>query len=66
MRDGTTVSLIDLGLATACETCESEIEFSADSAEGLCRKCGLSFLLDETIIRTGEQAGARGGLGGVA
>lgn len=41
-----TESLIDLGLAVACETCESEIELDTSSSEGLCRQCGLAFLLD--------------------
>ncbi len=40
-------SLILLGLAVLCETCESEIDVSDDAAErGICRHCGVAFLLD--------------------
>ena len=41
-----TESLIELGLAVVCETCESEIELGADPAEGICRQCGLAFLIE--------------------
>ena len=41
-----TESLVELGLAVICETCESEIELGTDSAEAVCRQCGLAFLLD--------------------
>jgi hypothetical protein len=52
-----TESLVDLGLAVACETCESEIELDTGSTEAICRQCGLAFLLDtgtkpESTIRT--------------
>lgn len=57
-----TESLIDLGLAVACETCESEIELDASSSEGLCRQCGLSFLLDGPAA----DAGGRDGLARLA
>jgi hypothetical protein len=58
-----TESLIDLGLAVACETCESEIELDASSDEvGLCRQCGLSFLLDGPAA----DAGGRDGLARLA
>ena len=43
-----TESLVDLGLAMVCETCESEIEIDVEASEGLCRQCGLAFLLDDT------------------
>ena len=41
-------SLIDLGLALTCETCESEIDFPDDASSevGICRECGLAFLVD--------------------
>lgn len=45
-----TESLIDLGLAVVCETCESEIEIGADPAEGICRQCGLAFLVEPDAI----------------
>jgi hypothetical protein len=57
-----TESLVDLGLAVTCETCESEIELDATSCEGLCRQCGLSFLLDGPAT----SAGGRSGLGRLA
>ena len=41
-----TESLVDLGLAVTCETCESEIELGATPSEAVCRHCGLAFLLD--------------------
>jgi hypothetical protein len=45
-----------------CETCESEIELDAASSEGLCRQCGLSFLLDGPATH----AGGRDGLAALA
>jgi hypothetical protein len=46
-------SLVEQGLALVCETCECEIDFVDDaSAEvGLCRQCGLAFLLEPTVAR---------------
>jgi predicted RNA-binding Zn-ribbon protein involved in translation (DUF1610 family) len=41
-----TESLVDLGLAVTCETCESEIELGDDPTEAVCRQCGLAFLID--------------------
>jgi hypothetical protein len=52
-----TESLVDLGLAVTCETCESEIELDAASSEGLCRQCGLSFLLDGPATHAGGRDG---------
>jgi hypothetical protein len=41
-------SLADLGLALVCETCECEIDFTDDLASevGICRQCGMAFLVD--------------------
>ena len=47
-------SLVDLGLALVCETCECEIDFpDATTAEvGVCRECGIAFLVD-AVMTTG-------------
>ncbi len=41
-------SLIDLGPALVCETCECEIDFADDLASevGICRQCGVAFLVE--------------------
>ncbi len=40
-------SLVNLGLAVVCETCESEIDVLDHAADhGVCRHCGVAFLLD--------------------
>lgn len=40
-------SLVDLGLALVCETCECEIDFTDELSDvGLCRQCGIAFLVD--------------------
>jgi hypothetical protein len=41
-------SLVDLGLALVCETCECEIDFPDATATevGVCRECGIAFLVD--------------------
>ncbi len=41
-------SLVDLGLDLVCATCRSEIDFpdDTDAGVGLCRQCGMAFLLD--------------------
>lgn len=52
-----TESLVDLGLAVTCETCESELELDATSSEGLCRQCGLAFLLDSPTTHAGGRSG---------
>jgi hypothetical protein len=43
-------SLVDLGLALVCETCECEIDFpDATTADvGVCRECGIAFLVDRS------------------
>jgi predicted amidophosphoribosyltransferase len=46
-----TESLVELGLAVICETCESEIEPGTDPAEGICRQCGLAFLVEPDAVR---------------
>lgn len=40
-------SLVSTGLALTCETCESEIEFPDEIASeiGICRQCGMAFLV---------------------
>lgn len=46
----TTGSLAVLGLAIVCDTCESEIDLMDDAAErGVCRHCGMAFLLDDPM-----------------
>lgn len=42
MSDG----LTSYGLSIVCETCESDIYFADDHESGLCRTCGLAFLID--------------------
>jgi hypothetical protein len=46
-------SLVDLGLALVCETCECEIDFpdEATAEVGICRQCGLAFLLESPGAR---------------
>lgn len=45
-------SLVNLGLAVVCETCESEIDVLDDAADhGVCRHCGIAFLLDSDAVR---------------
>jgi hypothetical protein len=41
-------SLELIGLATACETCEGEIDLPEDLESGIamCRQCGIAFLVD--------------------
>lgn len=40
-------SLLNLGLAVVCGTCESEIDVDDEQAErGVCRPCGVAFLID--------------------
>lgn len=40
-------SLVSLGLTVVCETCESEIDvLDDDIGRGVCRHCGIAFLLD--------------------
>ncbi len=39
-------SLVDLGLSLVCETCESEIDFTGAADAGICRQCGLAFLVE--------------------
>jgi hypothetical protein len=49
-------SLIDSGLAMVCETCESEIDFPDEIASevGICRQCGMAFL----VGALGEESGS--------
>ena len=48
MNDGAaSVGLSARGMATVCETCESDIDFPDDYADiGVCRQCGVAFLVD--------------------
>ena len=41
-------SLELIGLAMVCETCEGEIDLPEDleSGTGICRQCGIAFLVD--------------------
>lgn len=46
MDDGLTT----LGLSVTCEACESDLDFVDAFAEvGVCRQCGIAFLVDHTI-----------------
>ncbi|MGA8851836.1 MAG: hypothetical protein WB508_08960 [Aeromicrobium sp.] len=46
-------SVVSLGLAVVCETCESEIDLLDGSADhGVCRHCGIAFLLDSGAVRS--------------
>ena len=40
-------SLVEVGAALVCETCESEIDFPDEIASevGICRQCGIAFLV---------------------
>jgi hypothetical protein len=41
-------SLRHIGLALICETCDGEIDLPEDleSGNGICRQCGIAFLVD--------------------
>lgn len=42
-------SLVNLGLAVVCETCESEIDLLDEpDTLGVCRHCGIAFMFDAT------------------
>jgi hypothetical protein len=49
-------SLVDLGLALVCETCECEIDFPDDLASevGICHHCGVAFLVEAPAARSGS------------
>lgn len=51
-------SLTDLGLALVCETCECEIDFTDDLASevGICRQCGMAFLVDVAAAGSGSRS----------
>ena len=51
-------SLVDLGAALVCETCECEIDFPDDLASevGICRECGIAFLLDAPVAGSGTRS----------
>ena len=56
-------SLVDEGLHMVCETCESEIDFPDEIASevGICRQCGIAFLvgrLEESIEESSGGASA--------
>jgi hypothetical protein len=48
-------SLVDLGLALVCETCECEIDFPDELASevGVCRECGIAFLVEPPAAHSG-------------
>jgi hypothetical protein len=54
MNDGLTPS----GLSVVCETCESDIDFLDGFAEdmGVCRQCGIAFLVDAPERSTSDPA----------
>jgi hypothetical protein len=49
---GKNESPTDLGMELVCETCESELDFLDDgrSDTGVCRQCGIAFLIDVTAL----------------
>ena len=51
-------SLVDLGLALMCDTCESEIDFPDElsSEMGICRQCGMAFLVETPAERSGTRS----------
>jgi hypothetical protein len=51
-------SLSDLGLALVCETCECEIDFPDDLASevGICRQCGMAYLVDAPDVGSGSRS----------
>jgi hypothetical protein len=51
-------SLVDLGLALVCDTCESEIDFPDELASeiGICRQCGMAFLMETPAERSGTRS----------
>lgn len=54
-----TDSLVSLGMAVMCEACESEIDLVEDVADrGICRHCGVAFLLDADPLSTTASASA--------
>ena len=52
-------SLVDEGLHLVCETCESEIDFPDELASdvGICRQCGMAFLVG--ALAEGSDSGSR-------
>jgi hypothetical protein len=55
---GMSESLADLGLALVCETCECEIDFPDGLASevGICRQCGMAFLVDEAAADSASRS----------
>jgi hypothetical protein len=55
---GMSESLVDQGLALVCETCECEIDFPDDRASdvGICRECGIAFLMDAPVAGSGSRS----------
>ena len=48
--------LASAGLSIVCETCESDIDFPDDYADlGVCRQCGVAFLIDAPVGDTQSQ-----------
>jgi hypothetical protein len=52
-------SLVDQGLDLVCETCQSEIDFPDELASevGICRTCGMAFLVEIPAQRSGTRSG---------
>jgi hypothetical protein len=56
--------LTSVGLAIVCETCESDIDFPDDYADvGVCRQCGVAFLVDAPSAGLYERSGSAGRVG---
>lgn len=49
-------SLAHIGLALVCETCDGEIDLpdDLDAGTGICRQCGIAFLVDAPY-ETGQE-----------
>ena len=47
-RTDDTLGLTSQGLFVVCETCESDLDFADDFSDtGVCRQCGIAFLIDD-------------------
>ena len=53
-------SLRSLGLMLLCEVCEAEIDLPDNLVEGtgICRHCGIAFILDAPYAADRERRGA--------
>jgi len=54
------------GLSILCETCESVVDFPDDNTAqtGICRQCGIAFLIDANPTPLHERSGFAGRVSG--